>query len=127
MARVPLVKQEVATEKMVLNVANVGLTEEQFLRLCRDNRSDLRMELTARKELVIMSPAGFKSGWREGILCFPLTGWALKDGTGIAFGPSSGYRLRNSAVRGPDASWVRRDRIAGIVMRDLNAAKLDAS
>jgi len=119
MARVPLVKQEVETWKMVLNVANVGLTEEQFLRLCRDNR-DLRMELTAQKELVIMSPAGLKSGWREGILFFHLMDWALKDGTGIAFGPSSGYRLPNSAIRGPDASWVRKEALG-----DFNNPELE--
>ena len=119
MARVPLEKQEVATGKMVLNVANVGLTEEQFLQLCRDNR-DWRMELTARKELVIMSPAGLKSGWRENVLCFHLTGWALKDGTGTVFGPSSGYRLPNSAIRGPDASWVRKERLG-----DFNDPELE--
>jgi len=120
MPRVPLIKQEATTTgKMILNLANVGLTEEQFLRLCRDNR-DLRMELTAQKELILMSPVGLKSGWREGILFFHLMGWALKDGTGIAFGPSSGYRLPNSAIRGPDASWVRKERLG-----DFNDPELE--
>src|SRR5437773_7789364 len=106
MAREPLVREQVIPSKLVLNVENVGLTEEQFFRLCSDNR-DLRMELTAQKELIIMPPAGFKSSWRENILSTELTIWAKKDGTGIVCNASAGYRLPNSAIRGPDASWVR--------------------
>src|SRR6266571_9122328 len=108
MARVPLTKEQVASTKLVLNVENVGLTEEQFFQLCSDN-DDLFMELTAQKELIIMPPAGLNSSWRLTMLCYRLTDWALKDGTGIVYGPSAGYRLPNSAIRGPDASWVRKD------------------
>ena len=36
------------TSALLLSVASVGLTDEQFLRLCSDN-SDLRIELTAQK------------------------------------------------------------------------------
>ena len=118
MARVPPVKEQVVPSKLVLNVENVGLTEEQFFQLCSDNR-DLFMELTARKELIIMPPAGFLSGWRENILCYHLTDWALENGTGIVNGPSAGYKLPDSAIRGPDASWVRRDRIAAFSKEEL--------
>jgi Uma2 family endonuclease len=118
MARVPLTKEVVTSTKLVLNVEKVGLTEEQFFRLCSDNR-DLRMELTAEKELIIMSPTGLKSGWRELVLSTELMIWARKDGTGIAFGPSSGYTLPDGAVLGPDASWVRRERLAGFSDEEL--------
>src|SRR5438093_2602974 len=110
MARMPLTKQEATSTKLVLNVENVGLTEEQFFQLCSDN-DILRMELTAQKELIIMPPAGFKSSWRENILSTRLTNWAEKDGTGIVGNASAGYRLPNSAIRGTDASWVRRERV----------------
>jgi Uma2 family endonuclease len=112
MARVPLTKEEVVPTRLVLNVEKVGLTEEQFFQLCSDN-GDLRMELTAQKELIIMSPTGLKSGWRELVLATRLMNWAESDGTGIAFGPSSGYTLPDGAILGPDASWVRRERLAG--------------
>src|SRR5439155_15084843 len=110
MARVPLVKEEVSPTKLVLNLEKVALTEEQFFQLCSDNR-DLRMELTAQKELIIMAPVGFNSSWRENILSTRLTNWAEQDGTGIVCNASAGYRLPNSAIRGPDASWVRRERV----------------
>jgi Uma2 family endonuclease len=111
MARVPLTKEEVAPARLVLNVEKVGLTEEQFFQLCSDNR-DLRMELTARKELIIMTPVGLKSGWRENILSTRLTNWAERDGTGILCSSATAYRLPNGSIRGPDASWMRRERLA---------------
>ena len=111
MARVPLTGEQVSSGKLILNVEKVGLTDDQFLQLCRDN-SDLRFELTAQKELVIMPPMGLKGSWREGMLCFRLMEWALKDGTGMVLSASAGFRLPNGAIRGPDASWVRRERLA---------------
>jgi len=36
--------------------------------------------------------------------------WAKADGTGIAFGSSTGFVLPNGAERSPDFSWVRRAR-----------------
>lgn len=118
MARVPLTKEEVVPFKLVLNVGKVALTEDQFFQLCSDNR-DLFMELTAQKELIIMSPNGLKSGWRDTTLATDLTIWARKDGTGIAFGPSAGYTLPNGAIRGPDASWIRRDRLSVLTAEEI--------
>ena len=118
MARVPLTKEEVSPARLVLNVEKAGLTEEQFFQLCSDNR-DLRMELTARKELIIMTPAGLKSSWRNAILTTRVTNWAEKDGTGIVFDSSAGYRLPNTAIRGPDTSWVRRDRLDAFTGKEL--------
>jgi Uma2 family endonuclease len=118
MARMPLTRERVAPTRLVLNVEKVGLTEEQFFQLCCDNR-DLRMELTARKELIIMPPAGLKSSWRNNVLSTRLTNWAEKDGTGIVCDSSVGYRLPNSAIRGPDASWIRRQRLAAFDDKEL--------
>ena len=118
MARVPLTKEQVASTKLVLNVENVGLTEEQFFQLCSDN-DDLRMELTAQKELIIMPPAGLNSSWRNNILSTRLTNWAEKDGTGIVFDSSAGYVLPNTAIRGPDTSWIRRERIEAFDKKQL--------
>ena len=118
MARVPLTKEEVSPTRLVLNVEKVGLTEEQFFWLCSNNR-DFFMELTAQKELIIMPPAGLQSAWRETILLRELANWAQKDGTGIVFSSAAGYRLPNGAIRGPDASWVRRDRLVAFSNEEL--------
>ena len=92
-----------------LNVRRVRLTEEQLALLCQENR-DLRFELTAQQELVIMPPAGSETGWRNGRLTYRLVAWAEMDGTGLAFDSSAGFTLPNGAIRSPDASWVRRER-----------------
>lgn len=113
MARVPLSEEQVTATRVVLNMESVGLTPEQFFRLCGDNR-DLRLELTARKELIIMSPAGLRSSWRNNLICTALTIWAKKDGTGIVFEATAGYTLPNGAVRAPDASWMPRERWEGL-------------
>ncbi len=118
MARVPLTKQRVKPARVVLNFGKVGITEEQFFQLCSDN-SELFMELTAQKELIIMPPAGFNSSWRENILSTRLTIWAEQDGTGVVCNATAGYVLPNTAIRGPDASWVRRERLAAFTKEEL--------
>jgi Uma2 family endonuclease len=92
-----------------LNVRRTNLTEEQFMQLCQEN-PELRLELTAQGELVIMPPTGSESGWRSGEAFFSLTAWTKKDGTGLSFDSSTGFTLPNGAIRSPDASWVKRDR-----------------
>lgn len=44
-----------------VDLSPVPLTNEQFYRLCIDN-PELRMELTAEGELILMSPTGAPSG-----------------------------------------------------------------
>jgi Uma2 family endonuclease len=103
---------QVATDSGVpfkLSVRRVKLTEEQFALLCQENR-DVRFELTAQQELVIMPPAGSETGWRNGRLTYRLIAWSDVDGTGLAFDSSAGFTLPNGAIRSPDASWVQRAR-----------------
>jgi len=109
MARTPLIEQQVTTGSFILNVENVGLTSDQFLQLCSDNR-DLRFELTAQKELVIMPPPGADTSRRNVIITTELTIWARKDGTGITFDPACWFILPNGANRAPDAAWLKRER-----------------
>lgn len=91
--------------KLALNIRALEMTEEQFLHLCSDN-GDLRLELTAKKELIMMPPAGGTTSWRNGNLNADLVIWARRDGTGIAFDATAGFTLPNGAVRSPDASWI---------------------
>jgi len=118
MAHLPLTSEEVSPTKLVIKFEKVGLTDEQFWRLCCDN-GDLQMELSAQKELIIMPPVGLKTGWRENILTTRLTVWAEKDGTGIVCGPATLFRLPNTAFRGPDAAWIRKERLEAVTDKEL--------
>ncbi len=87
------------------------MDEDQFFELCRIN-DDLRIERTAEGAIEVMPPTGGGTGNRNSNLNYQLTGWTLRDGTGVAFDSSTGFILPNGAMRSPDASWVRRERLS---------------
>jgi Uma2 family endonuclease len=92
-----------------VDLTSLHLTAAQFEQICRDN-PDLRLELTSTGGLIVMPPAGSKTGKRN----FNLTGqfmlWVEKDGTGVGFDSSAGFTLPDGAVLSPDVSWVRREK-----------------
>ncbi len=87
----------------------VDLTPDQLLELSALNR-DVRLELTAQGELIVMSPTGGRSGGRNLALAGLLWTWTQQNGTGIAFDSSTGFTLRDNAVRSPDAAWIQLSR-----------------
>src|SRR6476646_4562679 len=93
-----------------LNLSPVlELTDEQFAQLCQANR-DLRLERTATGELIIMPPAGGKTGRRNLNLSYQLGAWNHQNELGVAFDSSTGFRLPKGGDRSPDAAWVAKDR-----------------
>jgi len=108
MARRPAIEADAAL-RLVLNVRSVDLTDDQYFRLCGDNR-DLRIEMTAEKELIIMSPTNAETGRKNAIFGYLLMQWARQDATGECFDSSSEFSLPNGARRSPDASWILKSR-----------------
>jgi Uma2 family endonuclease len=99
--------------QLAVDFRSIRLTDEQFYRLCRDN-PELRMELTSEGRLVVMSPTGAKTGWRNSKLTQRLANWADTNGRGVAFDSNSGFTLPNGAKRSPDAAWVRLEAWQGL-------------
>jgi Uma2 family endonuclease len=89
------------------------LTHEQFRELCLTNR-DIRLELTAQGELILMPPTGWESGKRNADLTTDLNIWNRQAKLGVVFDSSTGFKLPNGAVRSPDAAWVRQDRLEAL-------------
>jgi len=92
-------------------------SEEEFFQFCQVNR-DLRIERTAKGEIIVMSPAGGYSGYRSGQVFQQLNTWAEKDKTGVAFDSSTGFRLPKGGMRAPDAAWVKLSRLKKLSKRD---------
>jgi Uma2 family endonuclease len=92
--------------------AVVNMTDDQFFELCQANR-DLRLERTAEGDILIMTPAGSESSHLNLAIAAQLHIWAKRDGTGVAFESSAGFRLPNKATRNPDAAWVLKARLKG--------------
>ena len=86
-------------------------TDEEYFAFCEAN-PELRVERTARGEIVIVPPAGLESSYRNNDLSTQLTTWARKDGRGKVFDSSAQYFLPDGAALSPDASWVSDTRIA---------------
>jgi len=93
-----------------LAAGTVDWSEEEFFHFCQINR-DLRIERTAKGEIIIMSPASGYSGFQSGEAFSQLKVWATKDGTGAAFDSSTGFLLPTGGMRAPDAAWVRLSRL----------------
>ena len=85
------------------------VTHEQFEELCQEY-PDLRLELTSSGELIVMPPTGPVTGKRNFDLIVQFGNWAKKDRIGIGFGTDTGYTLPNGAIRGPDVSWMTREK-----------------
>ncbi|MBN3905459.1 MAG: Uma2 family endonuclease [Nostoc sp. NMS1] len=88
---------------------NLKFTDEEFEQIVAVNK-ELRLELTAEGELVIMSPTGGETGNRNFDLLGQLWFWNCQNNLGKAFDSSTGFKLSNGATRSPDASWVKMER-----------------
>ncbi len=102
-------RRPVTIPLMVPRRSGLRASPEAFWRLCAANR-DMRLERTARGEVIVMAPAGTDSGLRNCGLSALVWNWNRASGLGYAFDSSAGFTLPNGAVRGPDATWIARDR-----------------
>ena len=88
---------------------SLKFTDEEFEQIVEFNQ-ELRLELTAEGELIIMSPTGGETGNRNFEIYIDLGIWNRKYKLGKAFDSSTGFKLPNGATRSPDASWIKIER-----------------
>lgn len=96
-------------EILTIDVSTAQLSDEQFYHLCQQNES-LRFEMTAQRELIVMSSVGGESGNREAGLITDVELWNRQSQLGFVFSSSTIFQLPNGAKRSPDVAWVTRDR-----------------
>lgn len=92
-----------------LDFHGAELTDKQFEELCRNNR-DLKFELSAEGELIMVPPTSPDSSWKNADLNADLVVWARKDGTGLVFDSNALFTFPNGAKRSPDVSWMPREK-----------------
>ncbi|MGB3653855.1 MAG: Uma2 family endonuclease [Rivularia sp. (in: cyanobacteria)] len=88
---------------------SLKFTDDEFEQIVAFNQ-ELRLELTAQGELIIMSPTGGETGNRNFEIYIDLGIWNRKYRLGKAFDSSTGFKLPNGATRSPDASWILLER-----------------
>ncbi|MEH2379002.1 MAG: Uma2 family endonuclease [Nostoc sp.] len=86
------------------------VTDEELMLMSSQN-SELRFERNANGTLETMPPTGGISGNREIKAGAYLFNWVESQNLGEVFGPSTGFRLANTAVRSPDAAFVAKGRL----------------
>ena len=94
---------------LTLNLDTVKLSDEQFYKICQNNR-ELQFERNTQGELIIMSPVGGESGNREADLIIDLGIWNRQTALGYTFSSSTIFKLPNGSDRSPDAAWIRKAR-----------------
>ncbi|MDQ2834189.1 MAG: Uma2 family endonuclease [Acidobacteriota bacterium] len=65
-----------------------------------------RLEREVDGEILVMSPAGTRTGKRNAAIVGALDAWAEADGRGFAFDSSTGFTLPDNSIRSPDAAWI---------------------
>ena len=86
------------------------VTDEELMLMSSQN-PELRFERNANGTLETMPPTGGISGNREIKAGAYLLNWVESQNLGEVFGPSTGFRLANTAVRAPDAAFVAKGRL----------------
>ncbi|MGH9839268.1 MAG: Uma2 family endonuclease [Blastocatellia bacterium] len=85
------------------------ISERALLEFCEVNET-WQFELTSDGDLEILPLPGAAHGQTNAKLIVHVGIWAEEDGTGIPFGPLTGFRLPNGALRAPDIAWVMHER-----------------
>jgi len=89
------------------------MNDEQFAAFCSEH-PDLRFEITAQGEMLVMAPASLKTGARNARIVQQLANWAEGDGRGFVFDSSAGFVLPSGALLSPDAAWIPHPRLDAI-------------
>jgi Uma2 family endonuclease len=85
------------------------MSDDELLRFCAANDA-LRVEREANGDLLVMTPAGNRTGKKNTAIISALDVWAQTDGRGYAFDSNTGFTLADGSMRSPDAAWVAAER-----------------
>ena len=94
------------------------LNADTFFDIAQANQ-DLRLELSARGELIVMPPAGGRTGNRNAELTYQFVAWNRQNKGGKIFDSSTGFRLPSGAVRSPDISWVSKVKLETLTYEQM--------
>jgi Uma2 family endonuclease len=81
------------------------MSDEDLMLFCAAN-DIARIEREVDGEILVMSPAGNRTGRRNAAIVSALDVWAQEDGRGYVFDSSTGFTLPDGSIRSPDAAWV---------------------
>jgi Uma2 family endonuclease len=107
----------IISKPVILNIKNVGLSDDQFYQLCQINE-DWKLEQTAKGELIIMPPVGAISGNRESEFNADVVIWNRQTKLGKVFSSSTVFTLPNGGKRSPDVAWIANERWESLSIKE---------
>jgi Uma2 family endonuclease len=93
------------------------MTDDELLRFCAAN-DGLRVERAANGEILVMTPAGSKTGKKNADVIIDLGMWNRENDRGVVFESNTGFTLPDGSMLSPDAAWVDRRRWEALSDRD---------
>ena len=82
---------------------------------------ELCFERSADGDLIVTPPAGSESGRRNALITAMLFLWNEAEGNGVVFDSSAGFRLPDTSLLSPDASWIQRSRWERLTLEEREA------
>src|SRR5579884_1369836 len=98
---------------LILMPSDADDPEMLFERVCAEFEN-VKIEQDEEGNIYIMAPAGAESSDRNTELTMQLRLWAKQDGRGRAFGPDVEFIFPNHSKRGPDAAWIRNEKLIAL-------------
>lgn len=92
-------------DTIVIKTDAFKMSDDEFFAFCAQNR-DLNIERTAEKEIVIMSPSGYRTSALNSELNYLIKDWNKKNKLGVVSDSNGGFYLPNGAMRIPDVAWI---------------------
>lgn len=102
---------------MAITLNPVRPVTDQDLQDLSERNPGYQFERTAAGQLIV-TPTGGEAGQREFELTGQLRDWAVRDGRGVGFSPSTMFILPDGSRFMPDASWVLRERYQRLTERE---------
>ncbi len=112
--------QRFFTDQLTVNFDVLGLNDEQLFKLCSTNKG-IKIERNSKGELILCPPPGMTISFLITELNAEMAIWNRKSQTGKVTGYSSGYFLKNSAMRSPDAAWISNERLSKYSKKQLES------
>jgi len=104
-------------QSRILNFSKFSMDDDVFFDFCQDNEH-LKIERNADRTIIFMPPTGGLTGELNSEIIIDLGNWKRKH-EGHVFDSSTGFKLPNSAVRSPDASWLSEEKYQRLTREEL--------
>lgn len=94
------------------------MNDEEFFHFCQEN-SSLKFERNSKGQIIIMSPTAILMGDRNSEIITQLRIWNKKHKLGRVVDSDTGFYLKNTAMRNPDAAWISNEQYAKLSEKEI--------